>query len=66
MTDQKEVYKSRDIILNSKAVLSFLRDMAGSLDFKNELTDDGREGLAHILGLVNEDLGQAASMLESH
>ncbi|MDD2468441.1 MAG: hypothetical protein PHI97_31050 [Desulfobulbus sp.] len=66
MKDQKEVYKSRDIILNSKAVVSFLRDMACSQHFKDELTDDGREGLAHILGLVNEDLGQAVGMLESH
>ncbi len=57
-------HKSRDIIGNSREVLAFLRDVAGAHGINEEMSVEGQEGLARILGWVNEELGQAIDLLE--
>ena len=60
----KSTVKSRDILGNCSAVICFLRDVTSSRDFKDELSDPGQEGLAHVLDFVNDELLNAVNILE--
>lgn len=60
---QKNVIQSRDIIHNSREVVSFLRDVTGIRGMHEDLSGEGMEGLSRILGWVNEELVQAVDLL---
>ena len=61
---QRNVFRSRDIIGNSREVVAFLRDVTGARGIREELTGDGLEGFSRILDWVNEELAQAIDLLE--
>lgn len=66
MGDRANVVKSTDIIVNSREMVAFLRDVAGSISMEKGISPDGFEGLARILKHVEEELLQAIDLLQAH
>ena len=60
------VSEAMDMIENSMAVVSFLRDVTGAPSVHQEITRDGGDGLSYILSWVNSDLGRAVEAIRQH
>jgi hypothetical protein len=53
-----------DILDKCSAVVSFLRDMTCTTNFKDELCGRSVEGMTYILDWVNDDIAKAIKVIE--